>query len=155
MAGHPLRPAKDLWLGELLPHQQPNPTQAHLTAINLLAVKDSPFGLLSRTVRQIPTRYSPVRLVAPEGAALPGPVGTGQTATTDLHVLSISLAFILSQDQTLCFAFAAAPKGPQLPVATTNSSSFAAAQGPQHIKILCGCDNISDQFHQIPRLVFQ
>ena len=33
VADHPLRPAKDLWLGELLPHQLPNPTQAHLLAV--------------------------------------------------------------------------------------------------------------------------
>ena len=32
MAVRPLRPAKDHQLGELLPHQQPNPTKAHLKA---------------------------------------------------------------------------------------------------------------------------
>ena len=30
VADHPLRPTKDLWLGELLIHQLPNPTRAHL-----------------------------------------------------------------------------------------------------------------------------
>ena len=35
VADHPLRPAKDLGLGEPLSHQLPNLTQAHLTAINL------------------------------------------------------------------------------------------------------------------------
>ena len=29
VADHPLRPAKDRWLGEPLPHQLPNPAQAH------------------------------------------------------------------------------------------------------------------------------
>ncbi len=32
VADHPLRPAKDRRLGEPLPHQQANPTQAHLIA---------------------------------------------------------------------------------------------------------------------------
>ena len=45
------------------------------------------FRWLSPTLRQILTRYSPVRH-SPEGAF-------------DLHVLSIPPAFILSQDQTL------------------------------------------------------
>ncbi len=35
VADHPLRPAKDRRLGRLLLYQQPNPTQAHLIAINL------------------------------------------------------------------------------------------------------------------------
>jgi hypothetical protein len=35
VADHPLRPAKDHWLGRLLPYQLPNPAQAHLIAINL------------------------------------------------------------------------------------------------------------------------
>ena len=39
VADHSLKPAKDLWLGRLLPHQLPNPTQAHFTAINLLYIR--------------------------------------------------------------------------------------------------------------------
>jgi hypothetical protein len=35
VADHPLRSTKDLRLGKPLPHQLPNPTRAHLTAINL------------------------------------------------------------------------------------------------------------------------
>ena len=35
MADHPLRPATDRWLGGPLPHQLPNRTRAHLSAINL------------------------------------------------------------------------------------------------------------------------
>ena len=34
VADHPLKSAKDLWLGRLLPCQLPNPTQAHLTRVN-------------------------------------------------------------------------------------------------------------------------
>ena len=35
LADHPLRPANDRRLGELLPHQLANPTRAHPQAINL------------------------------------------------------------------------------------------------------------------------
>ena len=33
VADHPLRPTKDHRLGELLPHQQPNPAQAYFNAV--------------------------------------------------------------------------------------------------------------------------
>ena len=36
LAGHPLRPATDRRLGELLPHQQPNRTQAAPKALKAL-----------------------------------------------------------------------------------------------------------------------
>ena len=49
------------------------------------------FQPLSRTQRQVPTRYSPVRRSPPEDGAL------------DLHVLGAPPAFVLSQDQTLSF----------------------------------------------------
>ena len=56
MAERPLRPAKDQWLGRLLPFQLPNPPRAHLKAeISLIT------GILSQTLRQILTCYSPVR----------------------------------------------------------------------------------------------
>jgi len=38
VADRPLRPAKDHQLGKLLPHQQPNPPQAHLKAIFYLFI---------------------------------------------------------------------------------------------------------------------
>lgn len=53
--GRPKRPAKHHWLGQPLPDQLPNTTQAHQTAL-LSFLQD-----LARTVRQIPTRYAPVR----------------------------------------------------------------------------------------------
>ena len=58
VADHPKRPAKHHWLGQPLPDQLPNTTQAHQTALFILAffIQD-----LARTVRQIPTRYAPVR----------------------------------------------------------------------------------------------
>ena len=55
VADHPKRPAKHHWLGQPLPDQLPNTTQAHQTAL-LSFLQD-----LARTVRQIPTRYAPVR----------------------------------------------------------------------------------------------
>jgi hypothetical protein len=55
VADHPKRPAKHHWLGQPLPDQLPNTTQAHQTALFSL-IQD-----LARTVRQIPTRYAPVR----------------------------------------------------------------------------------------------
>jgi len=55
VADHPKRPAKHHWLGQPLPDQLPNTTQAHQTAL---------FSFLqdwAQTVRQIPTHYAPVR----------------------------------------------------------------------------------------------
>ncbi|KAL0391333.1 UNVERIFIED_CONTAM: hypothetical protein Slati_4574100 [Sesamum latifolium] len=55
VADRPKRPAKHHWLGQPLPDQLPNTTQAHQTAL-FSFLQD-----LARTVRQIPTRYAPVR----------------------------------------------------------------------------------------------
>ncbi|KAJ9535908.1 hypothetical protein OSB04_un000924 [Centaurea solstitialis] len=49
VADHPKRPAKHHWLGQPLPDQLPNTTQAHQTAL-FSFLQD-----LARTVRQIPT----------------------------------------------------------------------------------------------------
>ena len=70
MAGRPLRPATDCRLGEPLPHQQANPTLAHLIARGLAIPRFQPkfvcgisqsFDWLFPTTRQIPKHYSPVR----------------------------------------------------------------------------------------------
>ena len=65
MAGHPLKPAIDRRLGELLPHQLANQTQATPLAINLSSRDiwgiSQNFSWLSPTKGHIPTRYSPVR----------------------------------------------------------------------------------------------
>uniref|UniRef100_K4D8K8 Uncharacterized protein n=1 Tax=Solanum lycopersicum TaxID=4081 RepID=K4D8K8_SOLLC len=55
VADHPKRPAKHHWHGQPVPDQLPNTTQAHQTAL-FSFLQD-----LARTVRQIPTRYAPVR----------------------------------------------------------------------------------------------
>ncbi|KAK8971693.1 hypothetical protein V6N11_018873 [Hibiscus sabdariffa] len=55
VADHPKRLAKHHWLGQPLPDQLPNTTQAHQTTL-FSFLQD-----LAQTVRQIPTRYAPVR----------------------------------------------------------------------------------------------
>ena len=98
MAVCPLRPATDLCLGGLLPHQLANRPRAPLSAhfcfpfSGLCGISRS-FPRLSPTTGQVPTRYSPVRhsLAAETAKAF------------DLHVLGMPPAFVLSQDQTLKF----------------------------------------------------
>ena len=96
MAGHPLRPATDRCLGELLPHQLANQTRAlqkagfpfYFSAHPVLATVSSgcpsPFGRFSRVTHPSAT--------------------SSRKSPFDLHVLSRPPAFILSQDQTLHFA---------------------------------------------------
>jgi hypothetical protein len=91
----------DRCLGEPLPHQLANPTQAHLQPPELWSRPDARSGRYAvlATVSggyppvegRLPTRYSPVRhFPLPEGSF-----------SFDLHVLSPPPAFVLSQDQTL------------------------------------------------------
>jgi len=85
VAVHPLRPAKDRWLGEPLPHQLPNPAQAHHKAdfaFQYLVFYPKLYGRFSRVTH---------------------PYAMKHFASFDLHVLSLLLAFILSQDQTRMF----------------------------------------------------
>uniref|UniRef100_A0A6N2K9N9 Ribosomal protein S12 n=2 Tax=Magnoliopsida TaxID=3398 RepID=A0A6N2K9N9_SALVM len=77
VADHPLGPATDHRLGKLLPHQLANQTRALLGRIPPFAPQ-----------RQVLTRYSPVR-------------HWKHHFPSDLHVLSMPPAFILSQDRTL------------------------------------------------------
>ena len=86
-----------------MPHQLPNGTQANPLSINLsinshadadshrALVRISPGYSLIRGM--LHTRYAPIRRSPPRYCYLALPL--------DLHVLSLSLAFILSQDQTL------------------------------------------------------
>ena len=94
LADHPLRPANDRRLGEPLPHQLSNRTQAAPKADKSFNPKticgiSYPFGQLFLTLGHIPTRYSAVRSSTPE------------VFPDNLHVLGTPPAFILSQDQTL------------------------------------------------------
>ena len=109
MADHPLRPATDRCLGEPLPHQQANPTQAPPTARGPKIPRFPPWGVcgispdfsgLSPSVGQIPTCYSPVRHSSAPRSSRRNPSGP---LPFDLHVLGLPPAFNLSQDQTLQF----------------------------------------------------
>ena len=107
MADHPLKPARDRRLGELLPHQLANLTWANQRAKGperspplVLRAKrktlcgiSSRFQLLSPTLWHIPKHYSPVRRSSSSSKL--------EMLPLDLHVLSLPPAFNLSHDQTL------------------------------------------------------
>ena len=102
MAVQPLSPATDRRLGEPLPHQLSNRTQAHPPAIISLMVASCEaaisygisncFRLLSRTGGQI----AHALLTRPPLNSPPK-----ETIPFDLNVLCTPPALILSQDQTL------------------------------------------------------
>ena len=103
----PLSPDTDHCLGEPLPHQLTNQTQAHLSPINLWHPCNAAwmhYEVLISVSRcypsvkgRLPTRYSPVRrfplMKSTEVSFL--------SFSLDLHVLGTPPAFILSQDRTL------------------------------------------------------
>ena len=107
MADHPLRSATDRRLGEPLPHQPANQTQAHPLPINLWPKKDVSSRYYEVLIivsngypsakGRLPTRYSPVRRF-PQLLFDESPICW---FSLDLHVLGTPPAFILSQDQTL------------------------------------------------------
>ena len=97
MTDRPLRPVNDRSLGEPLPHQLANRTQAPPVAINLSSSVfqptkvcgiSQPFGWVSPIDGQV----AYVVLTRP-------PLGIA--TSFDLHVLGTPPAFVLSQDQTL------------------------------------------------------
>jgi hypothetical protein len=94
---HSLKSVNDRSLGEPLPHQQANRTQAHLIA----AYAFSPLGVYI-VLPIISNGYSILRgrflRVTHPFATLIGPEGL---LSFDLHVLGVPPAFNLSQDQTL------------------------------------------------------
>ena len=99
----PLRTPRHRRLGGPLPRQLANVTHAHPLPENLWPHGDAPlrrYAVLDGISPGYPpgagrlhTRYSPVRRSPAECCHSPMPL--------DLHVLGLSLAFILSQDQTL------------------------------------------------------
>ena len=107
MADQPLSSATDRRLGEPLPHQLANQTQAHPSPINLWRkshVTLSRYEVLITvssgypSVRgRLPTRYSPVRRYRLRQST----EVSIRSFPLDLHVLGTPPAFILSQDQTL------------------------------------------------------
>ena len=111
----PLRTPTDRRLGGPLPRQQPNRTHPHPIPINLCSIDDALGGKYKVLVHisagyplvwgRLDTRYSPVRRSTSirRKRLMPFPL--------DLHVLSLQLAFILSQDQTLHCKISIAPNG--------------------------------------------
>gem|GEM_PF-7000614 len=96
MAVRPLRPATDHRLGELLPHQLTSQTRPSPGAINLSSTY---FHFVERM-----RDYHRFRCCPPLRGKLStcySPVCHANKLAFDLHVLSVSLAFILSQGQTL------------------------------------------------------
>jgi len=106
VADHPLRPATDRRLGEPLPHQLANPTQAHLIAQGPERSPAFPRRAYAVLIRVSPG-YPPLsgrflRVTHPSAARqrVQAPL-----LPLDLHVLSLPPAFNLSHDQTLQFKY--------------------------------------------------
>ena len=109
MGDLPLRTPRHRRLGGPLPRQLANVPHAHPSPINLSSPEDASrrvYAVLDEISLDYPpvtgrlhTCYSPVRRSPADDCSSPMPL--------DLHVLSLSLAFILSQDQTLrcCILF--------------------------------------------------
>ena len=109
MGDLPLRTPTHRRLGGPLPRQLANVPHAHPSPINLSSPGDASrrvYAVLDEISLDYPpvtgrlhTCYSPVRRSPADDCSPPLPL--------DLHVLSLSLAFILSQDQTLrcCILF--------------------------------------------------
>ena len=95
LADHPLRPAKDRRLGEPLPHQQANLTQAVPKAHKALIRRSH--AVLDTISGAYPSVWGTfLRVTQPSAARVPR-----RALPLDLHVLGTPPAFILSQDQTL------------------------------------------------------
>ena len=109
MGDLPLRTPRHRRLGGPLPRQLANVPHAHPSPINLSSPEDASrrvYAVLDEISLDYPpvtgrlhTCYSPVRRSPADDCSPPLPL--------NLHVLSLSLAFILSQDQTLrcCILF--------------------------------------------------
>ena len=100
MAVHPLRPATDPRLGRPLPHQLPNQPRATPIAISLSSLELMLYYL------QFPGAIHHYRICSHVLLTRP-PLSARASSYTpsDLHVLSVPPAFVLSQDQTLKLNF--------------------------------------------------
>ena len=100
MAVHPLRPATDPRLGRPLPHQLPNQPRATPIAISLSSLELMLYYLQFPRAIHHYRICSHVLLTRP-----PLSVRASPYTPSDLHVLSVPPAFVLSQDQTLKLNF--------------------------------------------------
>ena len=96
MAVHPLRPATDPRLGRPLPHQLPNQPRATPIAISLSSLELMLYYLQFPGAIHHYRTCSHVLLTRP-----PLSIRASSHTPSDLHVLSVPPAFVLSQDQTL------------------------------------------------------
>ena len=104
MTGRPLRPVTDHCLGEPLPHQLANRTQAPLKTCPL---RDTFLSRVYAVLANVSIGYPPLlgrflRVPHPS-AARQQTVSLQLPLPLDLHVLGVPPAFNLSQDQTLQF----------------------------------------------------
>ena len=99
MADHSLKPATDHRLGEPLPHQLANQTQAHQKASRSPFQRNSSYKGLPIVSKGYTSPFGRfLRVTHPSATHM---CVQAPTYPYDLHVLSILPAFILSQDQTL------------------------------------------------------
>ena len=96
MAVHPLRPATDPRLGRPLPYQLPNQPRATPIAIPLSSLELMLYYLQFPRAIHHYRICSHVLLTRP-----PLSIRASSYTPSDLHVLSVPPAFVLSQDQTL------------------------------------------------------
>ena len=104
MTGRPLRPVTDHRLGELLPHQLANRTQAPPKALPLRAtflLRD--YAVLAKVSLSYPPLLGKFLRVPHPSAARHPVVLLLLVLPLDLHVLGVPPAFNLSHDQTLHF----------------------------------------------------
>jgi hypothetical protein len=104
VTGRPLRPVTDHRLGELLPHQLANRTQAPPKALPLRAtflLRD--YAVLANVSIGCPPLLGRFLRVPHPSAARHHLVLLLSMLPLDLHVLGVPPAFNLSQDQTLHF----------------------------------------------------
>lgn len=104
MTGRPLRPVTDHCLGEPLPHQLANRTQAPPGAPPLrVALLSRGYAVLAKVSLGYPPPLGRFLRVTHPSAARQRPVLLQVLLPLDLHVLGVPPAFNLSHDQTLHF----------------------------------------------------
>lgn len=104
MTGRPLRPVTDHRLGELLPHQLANRTQATPKVPPLrVAFLSRDYAVLAKVSLSCPPLLGMFLRIPHPSAARHHLVLLLSMLPLDLHVLGVPPAFNLSQDQTLHF----------------------------------------------------
>ena len=97
VAGRPLRPAKDLRLGKLLPYQLPNPPRTHPKSVVNFLIRFIAKWFLGTTLS---LKKNTIILKFKVDFHVLRTRSLCKNITFNSHVLSMLPAFILSQDQT-------------------------------------------------------